>query len=405
MNRDNNHKALDALINENIESDVPPEVEAKMRQRLDAFRVKMAEAEATAPAGGRSFYLLQNWRRALAVALPVAAAILLAAVIWSTFGGGNGSHAYAEVVEKMRKAQTMTYTLVMPDAGVLTNAEVKCTYKAPSSFRQVMEGGKVVGVYDFDQSKGIVSIPEKREYFEINFERMPEQWRPAKAIEDLTTLPERASEELGVRTVDGRKVKGYRVTEDNQDLTVWVDPATGDLIRVEGKFKYFPTALLVIKNVQIDPDLDDSLFAMTPPAGFEQAMAPMELGQASEQDLVFVLRWWSAHHKSGEFPALLDVASFASAMKRAKDAGELQMEGINTREQRIAFSKRLSQGVIFLAMLRAENDWHYAGKGVKPGDPTTPIAWWKPSDSETYRVIYADFSIGDVAADDLPKTE
>jgi hypothetical protein len=47
--------------------------------------------------------------------------------------------------------------------------------------------------------------------------------------------------------------------------------------------------------------------------------------------------------------------------------------------------------------------WRYAGQNVPFGDATTPIFWYQPEGSATYRVIYADLSILDVAPEDLPK--
>ena len=55
------------------------------------------------------------------------------------------------------------------------------------------------------------------------------------------------------------------------------------------------------------------------------------------------------------------------------------------------------------AALVAGDSWHYAGKGVKLGDKTAPVCWCKPKDSKTYRVVYGDLSIKDVAEEDLPK--
>ena len=61
------------------------------------------------------------------------------------------------------------------------------------------------------------------------------------------------------------------------------------------------------------------------------------------------------------------------------------------------------RGIMFAQMLPADSDWHYAGKDVKLGDVDTAIFWHRPADSETYRVIYGDLSVKDVAPENLPK--
>jgi hypothetical protein len=53
-------------------------------------------------------------------------------------------------------------------------------------------------------------------------------------------------------------------------------------------------------------------------------------------------------------------------------------------------------------------DWlsfRYFGKGVKLGDKDRIVCWYKlnkPNDPNTYRVVYGDLSVKDVAAKDLP---
>ena len=48
-------------------------------------------------------------------------------------------------------------------------------------------------------------------------------------------------------------------------------------------------------------------------------------------------------------------------------------------------------------------DSHYAGAGVKLGDADKAIFWYRQKDAKTYRVIYGDLSVKDVAPEDLPK--
>ena len=45
----------------------------------------------------------------------------------------------------------------------------------------------------------------------------------------------------------------------------------------------------------------------------------------------------------------------------------------------------------------------YEGAGVEVGDAGMAVFWYKPKDSETYKVIYGDLSVRDVAPEDLPK--
>jgi len=53
--------------------------------------------------------------------------------------------------------------------------------------------------------------------------------------------------------------------------------------------------------------------------------------------------------------------------------------------------------------LKPENDPHYVGGGVKLGTPDRPILWYKPTAAAKYRVIYADLSVKELAAEQLKK--
>ncbi len=59
----------------------------------------------------------------------------------------------------------------------------------------------------------------------------------------------------------------------------------------------------------------------------------------------------------------------------------------------MAATMQLQRGLLFTTQLSPEADAHYAGKGVSLGAADTPIFWYRPKDSETYRIVYADLSV------------
>ena len=63
----------------------------------------------------------------------------------------------------------------------------------------------------------------------------------------------------------------------------------------------------------------------------------------------------------------------------------------------------MSRGGMFVQQLPAGSDWHYASKDAKFGDADTAIFWYRPENSKTYRVIYGDMRVEDVAPENLPK--
>ena len=59
----------------------------------------------------------------------------------------------------------------------------------------------------------------------------------------------------------------------------------------------------------------------------------------------------------------------------------------------------------FLQDHAVQKSFRYLGKGVKLGDKDRIVCWYKlkgAKDPKTYRAVYGDLSVKDVAAEDLP---
>ncbi len=69
----------------------------------------------------------------------------------------------------------------------------------------------------------------------------------------------------------------------------------------------------------------------------------------------------------------------------------------------VSLVQKSMQGIMFFTALKAENDSHYVGGGVRLGTPDRPIFRYKPTVADQYRVIYADLSVKDMTPDDVKK--
>jgi len=73
-------------------------------------------------------------------------------------------------------------------------------------------------------------------------------------------------------------------------------------------------------------------------------------------------------------------------------------------EEKTQLGMTMGKGFVFFQQLDPTGaTWHYAGSGVKLGEADKAIFWYQPKNSQTYRVIYGDLSIKDVAPENLPK--
>ena len=110
--------------------------------------------------------------------------------------------------------------------------------------------------------------------------------------------------------------------------------------------------------------------------------------------MVAVLRSCASKDARGEFPTTLDTESMFELM------GELYAASKPAQEVPKAHT-RIVRAMMLLDMHPSAQ---YAGQGVKLGDGTKPVFWYKPgSDSQAYRVIYGDLSVKDVPTDELPE--
>jgi len=330
--------------------------------------------------------------------LAAAAVIIIAALIGLNQLGipvDGASVAFADVVQQICNARNVTFTTeIQVGQNVM---QIQNSYKEPGLKRVEMPGDMVL-INDLTQRKAIAIYHSQRQYIEKDIES-----EEADFFEYLRTLPERATEVLASKEIDGRTVQGFCVVKSGIDAIFWIDIKTKDLVRLEGKFPNAPNTQIVGTNFKFDVDLDDALFSLTPPDGYTRKESPkIDTSEINHHDLVNLLRWWATNIEGHFFPPSLEPAAFMKVGMEMKKAGKLS-ESHKTKDEIMQHMAKLSRGIQFAIMMKPENDWHYAGEGVELGDATTPICWYRPQDSQTYRVIYGDLSFEDVEPEDLPR--
>ncbi len=332
--------------------------------------------------------------------LAAAAAVLaVVGIVW--FQLVTGTKAYAQVIEVIKKSRTAVFTQITQDnQGNGETVKTDFAYKEPGHLRTTTVDGYVC-IVDFTTGKMISIMPQGRYIIgdSQSFQKSGSSG-PLDSIEAMKNLPEKADEQLGAREIDSIDCDGYRVTQGDLTTAVWLDAKTGDLVQVELKYASAPGMNRIIKNIKFDVELDDSLFSLTPPDGFN-AHNNIELKSdgSGETEATFVnwLRWWAGANVDETFPPVVLGPQIAKITMEMGKQGKLK-EAWNNADPQLMF-----QALLFVSMLPKESDWRYAGNGVKINTPDTPIFWYKPADSEKYRVIYADLTIRELSADQLPK--
>ncbi len=81
--------------------------------------------------------------------------------------------------------------------------------------------------------------------------------------------PDLKREPLGEKEIDGRHVVGYRLTGRGQVNSFWGDPKTGLPVLIEQTMAMFPDAKTTMSDFVFNVEMDESLFSVEPPAGYE----------------------------------------------------------------------------------------------------------------------------------------
>ena len=330
-----------------------------------------------------------------------AAAIIIVAVVTGVHFL-TGTNAYAQVVQEIKNARTVVYT-VIKQANNSTGETIKIdvAYKEPGFLRTTTVDGYVC-IGDFTSGKMMSIVPQGGYSIgDLNGLKPTGNSGPFASFEAMRNLPAKADENLGAKEIDGIDCDGYRVTQGDLTSIIWLDAKTGDLVQVEHKYASSPGMNTIIKNIRFDVELEDSLFSLTPPAGYKPFGAEMKSDTAIQTEETFVawLGWWANGNTDETFPPMVAGPEIAKVCMEMAKQGKLK----GSTWDKVDPSQMLN-ALLFVAKLpREESKWRYAGNGVKINTPDTPIFWYRPAGSQMYRVIYADLTVREMTEDQLPK--
>lgn len=355
--------------------------------------------------------------------LTVAAALVVAVGI-ALYTVGGSRPAFAAVVKPILTARTAVYTIIatLPDKPLF---KVQGEFMEPGLTRQTFgtdEGPdkEFVQITDHLQGKSLVLVPAQKTAVvaEPTNATGPVDARAINMFTDLRRRILSASEHgyesaayLGEAKIAGRRVFGYRFAENGVRTTLWADAESFLPLQIECAPAEEPPdrpADFVMTDIQFDVPLDPAAFSLAVPPGYHEQTLQLDNSPVTEADVVILLRFY-AEHTEGRFPSTLGPGvskELAQAVKKTTPAGEPNLAepaGQEALQKVMQDMMKLLRSLKFVMTLPPDADWHYAGAQATFGDATQPIFWYRPQGSATYRVIYADLSIRDVAPENLPQ--
>ena len=356
-----------------------------------------------------------TWRQIMHSKLAkVAASLLILAGLIAilVYSGDTTGYAFAEIVQPIMNARTATFkaSFVVQDRSPHSYEGM---FMEPGRMRQSLPFGGAM-IVDVQQSKMLTLIPALKKAIVHNIVFVPDDpdtlsvnifQEIRRHIQEAQVTQDESVQFLGDQKIDGLSVVGYLIKKPGIEITIWSDSKTKLPTRVEtstGPVK------CTISNIVFDVELDESLFSLEIPEGYSVETSQSDLSELQEKDLIQLFRVWT-DHMDGKFPSGIHptvmLREFIGYVKYQKD--KITKSGRKpTEEDKLAVKNsafRMTRGYLFVLGLPDESEWQYAGKDVRFGDAETAIFWYRPEGSETYRVIYGDLRVDDVAPEHLPR--
>jgi hypothetical protein len=334
-----------------------------------------------------------------------ASIVVIAGILIGLHFAGNPFAAtvtFADVIQPILNARTASLDIVIGSQG--NQSEIHDDVMGSRIRRTISNVQSPDIIIDLEQQRLLTIDHAKKTaaYIELgglsDLKNYVEVLR--NSITRLQSEPDFQVENRGVEEFQGQDYLVFVASGENDTFTFWADPETALPVRIEHET---PNMLIACDNLQFDVPFDESLFSMEVPDGYVvQDVGGIDFSDSSESAFIETLRIWAEIIEDGQFPESINLEDivkiglkFDQGMKRA---------GL-TEEQQAEVATKWGQGLVFIRFFKGEGKWHYSGVGVELGDTETPIFWYRPQDSDTWRVIYGDLHVEDVEEEYLPEPE
>lgn len=391
----------------------------------------------------------KRMQRVFMLATTAAAAIC----VWlgmSLFGtNGTSASAFAETVAQIEKAKTITWKETVytyyphtGQKGTWVKTEEEHAYRTPGLYRRVSASidekhpETFVEISDTLRGKALSLWPKTRK---ACLREVATKNNDPKGpfYYNMQDMKEGHLQWVGKRATAAGEANVFRSSSGSGDrywsIDLWIDPKTKQLVgkQIPGADIYDPDndprhdnpvgekwsngmpLCCVVHDINFDAKLDDSVFSFTPPEGY--ALTFQRRNYVTEREMIEYLGVL-ADANGKAFPGQefqSDIGSISLSDERRKQIYAKPIKERTAAELKFGetvghyIQAHLNQMPVhhFITDNAVESTFRYLGKGVKLGDKTAIVCWYKLKNAEdpnVYRVVYGDLSVKNVAAKDLP---
>ncbi len=365
----------------------------------------------------------------LAAAITIIAAVL---AVYHFSGSIDGTTAaWANTLEQIYKATSVRYNQIfyVKDRDPFT---VQKMVNEKGVIRSILYDQP--RIYDFSAGKTLQLIPDDKKAILTHRVGRKRPSKPYNRLDFLVSIKNRAGEFLGTESIDGKPANKFFWDKGKYDYTtIWVDPSTDLPLKVEqvhlpnpnediiqpfigldladfggasgksrsvtiGGGKGIQDKMIIIMTDFIwNEELDPALFSLEHPEDYTLQEKQFDVSEPGENGLIEALAFWT-EMSGGSFPQkineLIDPNQINPMLIEKFDGeGDPSEELYEAMKQ----ANTIIKGVYCAFNKKVDGTWGYAGGDVHLGEAEKVVCWWKPEDSQGYRVIYGDLSIGDSA--------
>ena len=361
--------------------------------------------------------------------LPCTGAPLAAIAFWFVCIAGS-SIALADAAKDVGEIHSVQFktTMTRPrPSGQTVTFEIITILDASGRGRTTFRQGDVVDsitVTDFRTVRSLTLHPKEKQAELMERVNLPADRTVPNPVKDFTNIHDKDGTPVGEKVIGGKKTKGFKVPTSSGEEIIWADMDTRLPVEIDD-----PRG--TDTDFQWNLPLDESLFSLTPPAGYELTTRQMDASPEQEKDLVNALKNL-AELNGGVYPDTFDSDGMLKARLKSSerllntgnpdpDSPEWQrLHDPNSPEWKRLYDPKspewkqcqerdlqaglvIYRGFKFASGPKNGDNWHYAGMNVPAGKAAVPIFWYHPKDSANYHVIDADLKIHEVAPADLPQ--
>lgn len=349
--------------------------------------------------------------------MKVAAAVLIAALLggllfrWDRHGGNV---AFAAVLEHIRAVQSLQFksrTTVTPPGQKAQEVLADVIIAEPARMRQTLHAPPIdaISIWDLQAKKALTLMVNQKQATLMSLENFDDAKMPGSMnlLAELKKKDHKDFKPLGEKVINGRPTQEFSGDKDGQKMSIWVDRETQLPVQIEiiMNSPLLPSMSMLMTDFTWDVPVDESLFSLTPPAGYELVNMSMDFSPAAEKDLVNALRSM-AELNGNRFTDTFDHTTLQSlilTMDKVDFKDPKSPEFKARRDSVIKAMTTVGRGYMFVGDPANGDQWHYAGKGATLGATDTPVFWYRPKNATTYRVIDAALNVRDVPEQELPK--